>query len=278
MKIINHNQVGFTLIELMISMVIGIVVVATGFTIYVQTIKVESYIQAELSLQSNSYFIHQTLRQYVNQAGYRPLDHSGSNPRILPIKLTDNAFGSGETSGSIISSSSFVASGVQADAVDAWEDGQYIRVDSDGFSIKFEGSSDLAGDADGSVVNCQGDAIESGVVEELNFSINEGSLQCTASNGMVVDLVSIDDEVEVEQLVVRWGIDTDNDASVDEYRLASGATASSEKILSARFTLLLSSKNAVQNASATYIFDGVEFTSTDKKLRQELTTTVQLKH
>ncbi len=278
MKIIDRRSTGFTLIEVMISLAIGVIVVATGFTIYVQTIKVENFIQAELSLQSNSYFIHQTLRQFVNQAGYRALDFSNPNSSILPIKLTDNAFSGGDTSGLTQNTGSIVTFGLQADSFSSWQEGQYIRVDTDGFSIKFEGSSDLAGVADGSVVNCQGDAIESGVVEELNFSIANGAFQCTSSNGTAVELVSPDDEIEVEQLIVRWGVDTDNDGSVDEYRLAADATAFSEKILAARFTLLLSSKDAVQSANAEYTFDGAQFTSTDQKLRHELKTTVQLKH
>jgi len=48
---------GFTLIELMISLVIGIIVISAGFSLYLKSTASRSLIQAEVLMQENSYFI-----------------------------------------------------------------------------------------------------------------------------------------------------------------------------------------------------------------------------
>jgi prepilin-type N-terminal cleavage/methylation domain-containing protein len=247
---------GFTLIELMISLAIGTIVTGAGLTLYVQVSKSRHLIQAELNLQRDSYFVNQTLRQLLNQAGYRPLNDTLFMFPLLPVSSQDQSFTS---------------------VTDNWNTGDIVRALDNGLAIRFEGASDAAGVADGSIINCQGEAIASGVVTQLEITVEDGGLLCT-SDGVTVDLISDDDDVQVEQLVVNWGVDTNNDSSIDEYRISSANITNSEALMSVRIMLLLSSKAEVQTNSSSYHFNGVEYTSTDKKLRRELITTVQLKH
>jgi prepilin-type N-terminal cleavage/methylation domain-containing protein len=155
---------GFTLIELMISLAIGATVTGAGLTLYLQMTKNRNLIQAELNLQSDSYFINQTLRQFFNQAGYRPLNDAAQTAPILPVKALDQSF----------------------EAVDGqWLAGEFVRVLDNGFAFRFEGSSDATNVADGSLVNCQGDAIATGEVANVQFTIIDGGIFCSSA-GVVV--------------------------------------------------------------------------------------------
>lgn len=247
---------GFTLIELMISLTIGATVTGAGLTLYAQMSKSRNLIQAELNLQSNSYLIHQTLRQFFNQAGYRPLDDTSLTVPILPVKALEQSFEavSGE-----------------------WALGEFVRATEDGLAFRFEGSSNAAGVADGSLINCHGDAIAAGDVAEVEFTVVDEALLCT-SDDVSVELISDNDDIRVEQMVVNWGVDTNNDFGIDEYRTDSTTIASNEQLMAVRLSLLLSSREEVHKQEATYRFDGIDYTTTDSRLRRESVTTIQLKH
>lgn len=253
---IQRVAAGFTLIELMISLAIGATVTGAGLTLYLQMTKSHNLLQAELNLQSNSYFIHQTLKQFFNQAGYRPLDNTDINSPIMPIKAPEQSF----------------------EAVDdQWAAGEFVRVLDNGFAFRFEGASDANDVADGSLFNCQGDAIATGQVADIQFSITNGALSCSSA-GVDVEMIGDDDDVNVEQFAINWGVDTNNDSNVDEYRPSSVPVATNETLMAVRLSLLLSSKDEVQNSPASYTFNGTEYASTDTRLRRESITTVLLKH
>lgn len=247
---------GFTLIELMISLAIGAMVTSAGLALYVQLTKNRNLLQAELSLQSNSYFIHQTLRQFSNQAGYRPLNNATINSSIIPIRAPEQAF----------------------EAVDGqWAAGEFIRVLNNGFALRFEGSSDVTNVADDSLFNCQGDAIAAGDVADVQFSIVNGTLSCTSA-GVVVEMISNEDDINVEQFVINWGVDTNNDSNIDEFRPSTMPLEASDSLMAVRLSLLLSSKVEVQDIPQSYTFNGTEHTSTDTRLRRESITTIILKN
>ena len=247
---------GFTLIELMISLAIGATVTGAGLTLYLQMTKNRNLIQAELNLQSDSYFINQTLRQFFNQAGFRPLDNTALSASMLPVKAPDQSF----------------------EAVDGqWATGEFVRVLDNGFAFRFEGSSDGNNVADGSLINCQGDAIATGEVADVQFSIIDGGLFCSSA-GVMVEMIGDDDAVNVEQFAINWGVDTNNDSNVDEYRPSSVPLAANDVLMTVRLSLLLSSRDEVQTNTAGYTFNGTEYASTDSRLRRESVTTVLLKH
>jgi prepilin-type N-terminal cleavage/methylation domain-containing protein len=251
-----RHAAGFTLIELMISLTIGAAVTGTGLSLYLQMSKNSTLIKTELLLQENSYYIHQTLRQYVSQAGYRGLSSTPSSLPIVPVKEPEKAF--------------LAVAG-------QWQSGEFIRVMDNGFAFRFEGSSDATGTADGSLVNCQGDAIAENEIAELQITIVDNALLCT-SNSDAVELIGEDDGVLVEQFVLSWGVDTNDDNSIDVYRDASTAVSANENRLSVRVALLLSSLDQVSKGTAGYTFNGTDYASTDSRLRRESVTTVQIKH
>jgi len=247
---------GFTLVELMVSLVIGATVVGVGMTHYLQVSTVRGLVRAEANLQTNGYFIDETLKRLVNQAGYRSLHRDAGTSAALPVDTHDEAF---RTDGS------------------DWDGGTYLRAFDDGFAFRFEGSSDTAGAADGSLVNCQGTPIETGRIEEVRFTVIGGTLICTSS-GASVDLIGIDDDVAVERIDLAWGIDGDDDGSVDGYRDASSPIAAGERPLTLRLSLLLGSREEVLANAPDYTFGGIAYSPPDNRLRRESVTTIRIRN
>ncbi len=247
---------GFTLIELMISLVIGVSITGVGLTLYLQSTKSGRLIQSELAMQENSYYVAQTLRSFLNQAGYRPISVDLLATSRLPIYTREESFHA--VSGS-------------------WSPGEIVRVLDDGFAIRFDGSSGVTGDADGSIINCQGESIAAGEISEIILTVVDNTLLCT-SDGETAAMIVESDGVLIEQVAVLWGVDTDNDNSVDEYIPAVIGDTMDESLLAMRVLMLFSSRDEVAISSNKYTFNSVEYDAPDSRLRREMTTTVQLKN
>jgi len=247
---------GFTLIELMISLVIGIIVISAGFSLYLKSTASRSLIQAEVLVQENSYFINQTLRQLLNQAGYRPLTFSSSTTLALPIESHEEWFP--EIAGS-------------------FGRGEFVDAVTNGLAIRFAGSSGPDNTADGTMVNCQGEAIARDEIADITLTVAGNALTCT-SGSESVELLSEKDGVLVERIAVLWGIDTDNDNSVDVYQAATGTSEFNEDVLAVQVLLLLSSKQEVKRSGSSYVFNGENLTSSDKRIRRQMTISVQIKN
>ncbi len=82
----------------------------------------------------------------------------------------------------------------------------------------------------------------------------------------------------VEQMQISYGVDTNGDRQLDEYRAAS-AVANWENVLSVRISLLLAGvEDNVTEDPQQVTFDGVTFTAGDRRLYQVMTTTVALRN
>ncbi|MFK7992624.1 MAG: PilW family protein [Granulosicoccus sp.] len=255
---ISHRSglAGFTLIELMISLAIGSIVTSAGLSLYLQISSSRSLLQAELALQENNYYVNQTMKQLLYQAGYRPLDSALLPTPLLPIKSADQSF---------------------AGINESWDEGEFIRVEDNGIAIRFEGSSDSSGDADGTIIDCQGRPIAGGEISDVKLSVESGALLCT-TDGDSVELLSPDDGVTIDSIAVLWGVDSNNDNDVDEYVTATNNLQSNEKIMALRVLLLLSSRDNVKSGTSSYRFNGVRYSSDDSRLRKESVTTVQIRN
>ena len=256
MSLLKNCRNGFTLIELMISLAIGSIVISAGLTLYAQMSKSTSLVRAESLLQENAYFIRQVIQQYINQAGYRPAKKTTLIATLLPIDYKEKAF---------------------PEVTGKWKSGEYIHTDDDGLSIRFMGASNDTGSADGSIVNCQRAAIDESTVVELSIKVENGTLLCNSAGADVV-LVDEKDGLNIEQYVISFGVDTNNDQNVDKYMDATSATSMDDPILAIRWSFLLSSLNNVLSESADYTFNGSAYTSSDKRLRHETSIWLDLKN
>ncbi len=100
-----------------------------------------------------------------------------------------------------------------------------------------------------------------------------------ASNG---DRLGTEQLVEgVEQLIVRYGVDSNDDGVADQYQRASSMLLSSDdwkKVISVRLELLMRSLEQVADQPTSYFFNGSRTTPTDKFLRQNVVMTIELRN
>ena len=82
----------------------------------------------------------------------------------------------------------------------------------------------------------------------------------------------------VEQMQIRYGVDTNGDRQLDEYRSAD-AVANWDNVLSVRVSLLLAGiEDNITDDPQQVTFNGATFTAGDRRLRQVMTTTVALRN
>jgi len=91
-------------------------------------------------------------------------------------------------------------------------------------------------------------------------------------NGVTEELVE-----NVEDMVLRFGVDTNNNFAIDTYVDAAGV-ANWRQVLSARVNLVFLSNNNVATGAQPYVVEGVTTTPGDTRLRQVATATYGLRN
>jgi len=242
-------QGGFTLIELMISVTIGLIVVGVASSVLKQTVRGNLKIKDTAMMQESVFFTSHMVEQHLRQTGYKTVDSSLITGRRIPIPRNDETF----------------------PVVDGeWLEGQYLKADANSISIRFQGSSDSSGSADGSIIDCGGNAIESDSVSDISFSLDGGNLVCT-SNGVPYILLGSENTLSVDTLIISLGLDAGNDGSIDRYVDSSVATnadlASTREVL---LRLLLVSHRELDALKGTYLFNNSEIAYPDNRYRREV--------
>lgn len=82
----------------------------------------------------------------------------------------------------------------------------------------------------------------------------------------------------IENLQIKYGVDTDGDKTVDTYQTANQVT-DWENVVSVRIDLLVQSvDDKVTSQPQTYTFNGEDVTPTDRRLRQTFSTVIALRN
>ncbi len=81
----------------------------------------------------------------------------------------------------------------------------------------------------------------------------------------------------VERMVLRFGVDTNNDYAIDNYSIAT-AVGNWRQVLSVRVNLVFRSNNAVATGTNSYTVEGVATTPADSRLRQVATATYGIRN
>ena len=81
----------------------------------------------------------------------------------------------------------------------------------------------------------------------------------------------------VEDMELRFGVDTNNDFAIDAY-VAAGGVANWRQVLSARVNLVFLSNNNVATGAQPYVVEGVNTIPADTRLRQVATATYGLRN
>lgn len=251
------NCRGLTLIELMISIVIGVLVLLIATGMIKSSISNRGVVRNMSDLQTQSYFFSSSIYQQLTQIGYRHIDHDSVDDRLLPIATYDQAFPAQS---------------------DVWADGQVVHATADSLWYRFDGASTSEGDADGSIFDCLGNSLPSGSTYEARLSLSDNQLLCTVGTDTAV-LVGESDGISVEQLNITLGVDTDDDGNVDsqiDASTASGADFLGTQQITLR--MLLASRDYVTDAQQTYHYNDSEIVASDNRLRTEAVVSVAIRN
>ncbi len=138
--------------------------------------------------------------------------------------------------------------------------------DPDQISVSFQGA------ADGTTIDCLGNAVSASAVVDNKFSINNNSLSClstTATQALVEN---------VEDMQITYGVDTNGTGSANYYVDANSVTDWSQ-VVSLHVSLLLrSQEDNLTPTAQTYNFNRTETTATDRRLRTVFSTTIALRN
>lgn len=257
MSPLRKSSSGFTLIELMVAMVIGMVVMGAGIGLLKSAASQNRMVSNTAFLQEDAFFLSHVVKQQIAQIGYRPIDPSRIDDATMPFDSLEEAF----------------------PAVGAnWEEGQTLKIEGDALSYRFYGASRDNGTPDLSIYDCQGNPIGAGDSVENQISLENNKLSCTIGSETEV-MFGSDDATTIESIVYELGIDDDENGTVDRY--IDAATANTADFLNTRqlnMKVLFATQDNVAANYQTYNFDGEEVTATDKKLRLESEFIMQIRN
>lgn len=207
---VGRLQLGLTLVELLVSMTLGLIILLAIGSVYLGSRATYRMQEDNARLQETGRYALEVLGRSLRQAGYWNIANNVPNSRAT-------GFG-----GTVITGSNGVAGA---------PDTVTVQYDS------------LAGDRD-----CEGNALVANAVVQDAYRLNGNNLQCDGNADGVVDhqtLVS-----DIEDVQVLYGIDTNNDQSVDRYVVA---PANWGQVYSVRVCVLARSANHVNNVRQNFL-------------------------
>ena len=293
------GQAGFTIVELLVSLVISSLIVLASAAFFVSSSRSRDTQDAAGLLQDNARFLTEVLTKNIQQAGYQnyiygTLGATGRREVLTPVDGQPDVRGYNNTA---------------AGSSDMLDNGAHDRStnrvnNSDTLILRFQGSGSPA---DGSMVDClgrpqsapttPGDRIYSVFEVRSGASTgNEPELRCKYYN-FGTGATSIEPIVRgVETFQVMYGVDTNGDTFVDSWLNAKQVDLAGQWILvkSVRvgFVLRTPDRVTVGSPAGTYTPLGANFTqntttdpgsqlvvsSDDGRLRQVVTFTVNLRN
>lgn len=243
-----RNYSGFTLIELMVSMTIGLLLTIVVANLFLGSRATYQTTDETSRMQENIRYAYQLLTRTVHIGGYR----SSPNTRL------DQVFTAGNQ------------------AVTGTEGGATVA---DSFTIRYQGSGTGAA-PDGSIVNCQGGEVDAGVIVRSTFTIAAGAnggnaLFCDNGAG-AVEVVS-----DVDNMQILYGEDTNTDMVADRY-VAATSVSNFDNVVSVRASLLFRTTNissSVLQDTGTYDLNGtVVGPFNDTRIRRVVTLNLNLRN
>lgn len=249
---------GFTLIEVMVSITLSLILLAGVLQIFLNTKNMYNLGSGFSQLQENGRFTTAYLARTIRFAGYRSTPTAGNFPEMTTIFPTATApYISGTNN--------------------TGQNG------SDTFTIRYQGSGDGAGNADGTIKDCLNRNIDANTISTNTFSLTANNeLQCQAVNANASPATSTQILINgVENMHILFGEDLNDDNTADRYVPANFAGLDLSKVVSVRLSLLLKSDEPIkpQATSITYNMLGTPYTPVaDQFMRQQVTLTILLRN
>ncbi len=181
-----HRQSGISLVEIMISLVTGLFLLAGVIQIYLSNKQTYRVVEASSRIQENARFAMEILGQHIRMTGFR--DSVTGDPMSIFPQLTFGGYN--------------------------LNPGEVIRGSDTEMVVRYQG--------DGVIQDCTGgNVIAPGTSITMRFSLDANNeLQCASSLSGQEPLVS-----GINQLRFLYGIDTDGDATANCYDQASSLNA-----------------------------------------------------
>jgi len=260
---LHHKYSGFTLIELMIAMMLGLFILAGIFQIIISSKKTYQVTNYSAFLQEDLRTVTHNISHLLRITGYR------TSPWIRPLDsfLVDATF---EDAGQTL----------------IGNDGEK-NTDSDSLSLRFQGSGDGEGNPDGDVVDCIGNAVDANDIATIKLEIIKeggvGVLHCTSINETQGDEQSVEFVDNIENMQLLYGVDTDNDLFANEYINATTVTDRSlwVNVASVRLAILLKSPREIigfENNKDIVLNDLTIPATNDRHMRMQSTTTIAVRN
>lgn len=239
---------GFSLIELMISLVIAIIAMAVLLKIYHSNSQTARFHNAVLVVQENGRFAADIIGRSARMAGY-------DDPLTTTVVSTPLIEGSINHGGAQISQTG-------------------LKPDSHTISIRYEGGTGIR--------DCQGQAVAADDWVTNMYAVStENNLVCatyTNNSALVSNATAVAEGVE--DMRVLYGLDIDDTGDVNRYVRSTGVHDWS-LVVSLRIALLVNSIDSVLTTDDTNCLGCRVFTGTfsaDRLVRQEFHTTIEVRN
>lgn len=272
---------GFSLIELLIAMTIGLFLLAGIATSYLSS-KKGSVTRDQVSvLEDNGRLALEVISSVVEHAGYTPPSGTMPLPKNILTNTADIVGGTCKTSGSSIVSSSLFTSG----RMTANNSGSG---NSDTLSLVYYGDNSLFTDCGGNTLptDCRipdptsaatGLDTNAAKIYSAFFLNGSNELQCVGSRGSSAQTIADG----IENIQFLYGVKTGNDNSVERYVNASQLAGLWNNVVSIQVAVLVKSKHPVKDTAEQKTFTLLDQTVTapnDRFQRAVFTTTVRLRN
>ena len=237
---------GFSIVELIIAMVLGLVIMAVMLGIYQSNSQNARFYSANLKVQENGRFALDVMGRTVRMAGY-------DDPMTSTAVAAPLVNGSMDSAGALITQTGLKSAG-------------------DTLSVRYEGGAGIR--------DCQGQAVAADDwVTNMYAITTDNNLVCatyTNNSATVSDAVPVAEGVE--DMRVLYGLDLDDSGDVNRY-VRSQAVADWSQVISLRIAMLMNSIDPVLPEDDTVCMGCVVFNgSMDRLVRQEFHSTVQIRN
>lgn len=250
---IKHKTLGYTIIETMIAIVISLVLMGGILEVFINARRLYNQESEFAQLQEKSRFLEDYLLRVMRLAGYRSPPATGLFSSINAVYNAATPYVSGASNTGTNNSDTLI--------------------------IRYQGSGNGAGTADGTIRDCLNRAIDANVMATNTLSLTANNeLQCQASNASASPNNSTQILLNgVENFQVLYGEDVNGDGSADRYVPSDFPYLSMNNVVSMRVAFLLRSNEQVKvtPTTTTYNLLGTGYTTpSDRYLRQQISFTV----
>lgn len=247
---LKNLQTGFSLVELMVTLALGLFIMLVTTAFYVSNKQTYRYINASTEIIQSSQYAMYYLRETISHAGF-PLQ---SGAGAFPANAADRA---------------------NPNITPVLEGG---GANSDTITVTYRATNDCLGNP--SALNAAGDPIATNV-----FSINNNNLLCDGDGGgpnAAQVLIQ-----GVQNMQIEYGVDTDADGIPDTFANATqvengiaGPAPDWASVVAVRIALLMRSQNQVvdQAGAVNHQVLNTSIATNDRFKRRVFTTTIPLRN